>query len=387
MFRLLMVWFMLLQSSVAVRADAREDCETTIGDAAIAACNEAIRKNPLDAQSYNNRGIEYYKKGDSDRAIADFTKAAEVDPKFVVAYENRGRTFVALGRREEAIADFQRALSINPSLQGIKDVLVQLGARPATSAPAPAQAAPAQPAGLAAQGQTAPQGQNQTPQLSFSGQSNARGWLGLKIQKMTDEIGDVLGVEPARGALVVGVSDKGPAEAAGIQFGDVIIRFDDKEIKDARDLPRMVTDTPIGKEVEVVVLRQGREEGKTVRVGRLGVPGAPDGKEEGAPGEKADLQQMFGLSLSDLTTELRQRYQINNNITGVVITGVDENSAAAERRLNAGDVIVEVAREPVSSVADVQKWVDQLKKSSRKSMLFVVADAKGNMRFVALSLQ
>jgi len=218
-----------------------------------------------------------------------------------------------------------------------------------------------------------------------------RGWLGVRIQHMTDELAETMNVKPPRGALVAGVDDKGPAKPAGIRTGDVIVRFDSKDIKEMRDLPRVVADTPVGKDVEVVILRQGKEERKTVKLGRL-----EDGEKQaalaskrngGAPEEKSVVQQTLGLNLANLTSDLRRRYKIKDSVNGVVITGVDANSAAAEKRLNAGDVIVEVAQEAVGSAADVQKRIDQLKKDGRKSALLLVANAEGDLRFVALTLQ
>src|SRR5712692_12040609 len=96
-----------------------------------------------------------------------------------------------------------------------------------------------------------------------------RGWLGVRIQQVTDEIADSLKINPPRGALVAGVDDKGPAKPAGIEPGDVIVKFDGKDIKEMRDLPRVVADTPVGKQTPVIVIRKGKEETKTVTLGRL----------------------------------------------------------------------------------------------------------------------
>jgi len=217
-----------------------------------------------------------------------------------------------------------------------------------------------------------------------------RGWLGVRIQQVTDDIADSLNIKPAKGALVAGVEDKGPAKPAGIEPGDVIVKFDGKDVKEMKDLPRIVADTPVGKDVEVVIIRKGQEEKKTVKLGRL-----EDGEKQAAlttkkddqPEEKSVVQKTLGLQLSNLTDTLRQRYKIKDQIKGVVITGVDANSAAAEKRLNAGDVIVEVAQEPIATPADLQKKLDQLKKDGRKSALFLVSNADGELRFVALGLQ
>ncbi|HVG51962.1 MAG TPA: PDZ domain-containing protein, partial [Xanthobacteraceae bacterium] len=170
----------------------------------------------------------------------------------------------------------------------------------------------------------------------------------------------------------------------------VIVKFDGKDIKEMRDLPRVVADTPVGKDVEVIIIRKGKEDKKTVRLGRLEdgekQQAALQPKKEETPEDKTAVQKALGLQLSTMSDTLRQRYKIKDAVKGVVITGVDANSAAAEKRLNAGDVVVEVAQEAVATPADLQKKVDQLKKDGRKSALFLVANAEGELRFVALSL-
>src|SRR5256714_2043580 len=110
-----------------------------------------------------------------------------------------------------------------------------------------------------------------------------RGWLGVRIQQVTDEIAESLGVKPARGALVAGIDEKGPAKPAGIQAGGVIVTFDGKEGREMRDLPRLVADTPVGKDVAVGVIRKGKEETKTVKLGRL-----EDGEKQAALTSPAD---------------------------------------------------------------------------------------------------
>ena len=218
-----------------------------------------------------------------------------------------------------------------------------------------------------------------------------RGWLGVRIQQVTDDIAESLNIKPTRGALVAGIDDKGPAKPAGIESGDVIVKFDGKDIKEMRDLPRVVADTPVGKDVEVLIIRKGKEEKKTVRLGRLEdgekQQAALTPKKDDVPEEKTVVQKALGLQLSAMSDTLRQRYKIKDTVKGVVITGVDANSAAADKRLSAGDVVVEVAQDAVNTPADLQKKVEQLKKDGRKSALFLVANAEGEMRFVALSLQ
>jgi serine protease Do len=217
-----------------------------------------------------------------------------------------------------------------------------------------------------------------------------RGWLGVRIQQVTDEIAESLNIKPARGALIAGVDDKGPAKPAGIEPGDVVIKFDGKDIKEPKDLSRVVADTAVGKEVEVVVIRKGQEETHKVTLGRLEDTDKVEQasvKSKDEPADKPVTQKALGLDLAALNKDLRGRYKIKDSVKGVLITGVDGTSDAADKRLSAGDVIVEVAQEAVSSAADIKKRVDQLKKDGKKSILLLVSNSDGELRFVALSVQ
>jgi serine protease Do len=216
-----------------------------------------------------------------------------------------------------------------------------------------------------------------------------RGWLGVRIQQVTDEIAESLNVKPARGALIAGVEDKGPAKPAGIEPGDVIVKFDGKDIKEPKDLSRVVADTAVGKEVEVVIIRKGQEETRKVTLGRLedGDKAVPASAKSQPEPEKPVTQKALGLDLASLSKDLRSRYKIKDSVKGVLITNVDGTSDAADKRLSPGEVIVEVAQEAVSNAADVKKRVDQLKKDGKKSVLLLVANGDGELRFVALSVQ
>jgi serine protease Do len=215
-----------------------------------------------------------------------------------------------------------------------------------------------------------------------------RGWLGVRIQQVTDDIAESLGIKPVRGALVAGIDDKGPAKPAGIEPGDVIVKFDGKDIKEMRDLPKIVGDTPIGKDVPVIVIRKGKEETKTVRLGRLeDTPQQASVKRDAVPDDKPVVQKALGLNLANMSDELRKKYKIKESVKGVVIVDVDANSPASEKRLSAGDVIQKVTDEEVATAADVQKRIDQLKKDGKKTALLLVANAEGDVRFVALGLQ
>jgi serine protease Do len=216
-----------------------------------------------------------------------------------------------------------------------------------------------------------------------------RGWLGVSIQNVTDEIAESLNIKPARGALVGKIDPNGPAKAAGLETGDVVVRFDGKDIKEPKDLSRIVADTAVGKDVDVVVIRKGAEETRKVTLGRLDdndkTQQAALKKDE--PVDKPVTQKALGLDLATLSKDLRTRYKIKDSVKGVLVTGVDAASDAAEKRLSAGDVIVEVAQEAVASAADIKKRVDQLKKDGKKSVLLLVSNADGELRFVALGVQ
>ena len=216
-----------------------------------------------------------------------------------------------------------------------------------------------------------------------------RGWLGVRIQQVTDEIAESLGIKPPHGALVAGVDEKGPAKPGGIEPGDVIVKFDGQDIKEMRDLPRVVADTPVGKDVQVQIIRKGREETKTVKLGRL-----EDGEKQASltptpntPETQPVIKKTLGLELSNMSDDLRKKYKIKDTVKGIVILGVDASSPAADKRLNAGDTIVEIAQEAVASADDFQAKIDKLKKDGRRSALLLVASAEGELRFVALALQ
>jgi serine protease Do len=196
-------------------------------------------------------------------------------------------------------------------------------------------------------------------------------------------------IKPARGALIAGVDDKGPAKPAGIEPGDVVVKFDGKDIKEPKDLSRIVADTAVGKEVEVIVIRKGEEQTLKVTLGRLEDTdkAQPAAIKKDEPAEKVVTQKALGLDLAALSKDLRGKYKIKDSVKGVIVTGVDATSDAADKHLSAGDVIVEVAQEAVASAADIKKRTDQLKKDGKKTVLLLVSNSDGELRFVALSLQ
>ena len=217
-----------------------------------------------------------------------------------------------------------------------------------------------------------------------------RGWLGVRIQQVSEEIADSLNIKPPRGALIAGIDDKGPAKPAGIEPGDVVVKFDGQDIKEMRDLPKIVAETPVGKDVEVTIIRKGKEEKKTVKLGRLEddkKEAALTPKKDDAGDDKPAIKKALGLDLANLTAELRKKYDIKDKVKGVLITGVDPNSAASEKRLMPGMVIAEVQQQPVATAAELQQRIEKLKKDGKKAVVLLVVSPDGDPTFVALSLQ
>ena len=214
-----------------------------------------------------------------------------------------------------------------------------------------------------------------------------RGWLGVRIQNVDDATAEALNLKGgARGALVAGVDEKGPAKTAGIELGDVIVKFNGTPVKASGDLPRIVASTPVGQKVDVVVMRKGEEVTKPVTLGRLEDSDKPQLANLRQPEPESATRQALGLNLSGITDELRKKYSIKDTVKGVVVTRVDPNSTASDKRIQPGEVIVEVGQEAVSTPADVTKRVDALKKEGRKSVLLLVASATDDVRFVAIGL-
>jgi len=225
-------------------------------------------------------------------------------------------------------------------------------------------------------------------QLRLYGETR-RGWLGVKIQTVTEDIAETLNVPANQGALVAAVTPDSPAAKAGLEAGDVILKFDGKEVSTMRGLPKIVAQTPIGKAVDVEVLRKGEKKMIKVAVGRLTEDDEDPGKKPAAPvtePEKAPERSLLGLTLSPLTDQLRSKYGIDSKMKGVVVTEIDPSSAAAAKSIKVGDIIVEAGQDPVATPDDVAKSIEKIKKLGRKAVLFRVEDGKGDLRFVAVPL-
>ena len=244
--------------------------------------------------------------------------------------------------------------------------------------------------------------QNIFTQLREFGETR-RGWLGVRIQPVTDDIAESLGMTETKGALVAGVIKGGPVDNGSIQTGDVIVRFDGKDVHEMRDLPRVVAESPVGKAVDVVLLRNGKETTVKVTLGRLedGDKAADaedevtqeDGttEEDNAPEsevqpERTGTETVLGMGVGDLDEEARKTFDIDESVKGVVITEVAPDSAAAERGIVPGDVIVEIGQEAVTTAAEVKSRIARLKSEDRRNALMMIANRSGALRYVTVRI-
>ncbi|OEC98104.1 MULTISPECIES: DegQ family serine endoprotease [unclassified Rhizobium] len=260
-----------------------------------------------------------------------------------------------------------------------------------------------------------------------------RGWLGVRIQPVTDDVANSLGLSEAKGALVAGVIKGGPVDNGSIKAGDVILKFDGKDVDEMRDLPRVVAESPVGKEVDVVVYRDGKQQTIKVTLGRLedsdqaaaasadknkkpqlapddkgnsdgvinpdqgddGDDDGMDGQDQGGDPQQSPQAQppvqatsnILGMKLSTLTAENRKSFGIADSVDGVVITEVAPGSAAAEKGLKPGDVVVEVAQEFVQTPSAASEKVASLKREGRRNAQMMIASPNGDLRFIAVALE
>ncbi|WP_339854753.1 DegQ family serine endoprotease [Roseovarius nubinhibens] len=213
-----------------------------------------------------------------------------------------------------------------------------------------------------------------------------RGWLGVRIQDVTEDVAEAIGLEQARGALVTDVPE-GPAMDGGMKSGDVILSFDGKDVEDTRGLVRRVGNAEVGKAVRVVVFRDGKTTTLKVTLGRREeaegtVPAAQmQDAEDPAPVER----DVLGLTLSEMSDELRQQLDLKPEANGLVVRDVDPESEAYEKGLRGGDVITEAGQQSLATVEDFETRIEDAKEAGRKSLLLLVRRS-GEPRFVALSL-
>ena len=225
-----------------------------------------------------------------------------------------------------------------------------------------------------------------TAQLQNFGETR-RGWLGVRIQQVTDELAEGLSLGKARGALVSEISPDGPAEKGGVKVGDVIVKFDGKPVPAMRDLPRIVAETKIDKPVQVEVIRRGKSRMLKIVTGRL-EEASTKPVEEDRPQEKArttDDMSYLGITVQSLSRENRQRFGLADDVIGAVIIDVARDSTAFEAGIRPGDVVSEIDQKPVGSAKAAVDALKAAKKSGRSSVLAFIRSGE-TVRFIAIPL-
>mgnify|MGYP001204334919 CR=1 FL=1 len=225
-----------------------------------------------------------------------------------------------------------------------------------------------------------------TAQLQNFGETR-RGWLGVRIQQVTDELAEGLSLGKARGALVSEISPDGPAEKGGVKVGDVIVRFDGKPVPTMRDLPRIVAETTIDKPVQVEVIRRGKSRMLKIVTGRLEEASSkPENEKQTQEKVRSDDDESYiGLTLQSLSRENRQRFGLGDDVIGAVIVDVERDSAAFEAGIRPGDVVSEIDQRPVGSAKAVVDALKAAKKNGRNSALAFIRSGE-TVRFIALPL-
>lgn len=245
---------------------------------------------------------------------------------------------------------------------------------------------------------------NVIDQLKKYGETK-RGWLGVRIQPVEEDVAQTLGLDSPRGALIAGIIEGGPVDGGPLKAGDVILNFNGKAISSAKDLTRTVAESPIDEDIPVKVLRDGKEADVVVRLALVeetaadsdsesadttqefddeGKPPSDEGEEEG---DQQSQLLVLGMLLSPLDDTARQEFGVDESVDGVLVSEVEDGSAAAAEGIAAGDIIVEVSQEFVSLPDDVATKIGKLREDGRRNAQVLVSNAAGDLRFVSLRLE
>lgn len=239
-------------------------------------------------------------------------------------------------------------------------------------------------------------------QLKEFGQAR-RGWLGVQIQTINEDVAERLKVEANVGALVSAVTADSPASKGGLQQGDIIMKFNGKSVTAMRGLPRLVAQTPVGKTIDVEIQRKGEKKTLQVAIGRLdeedaksdetpiavkpnpGVTG-PDGLPKSKRNDDGSLatSSLLGLKLAPVTEDVREQYGLGPQAKGLVVTEIEPKSAAAEKNIRVGDVIVEAQEMQIRTSTDLADRIESIKKAGGNTVLLLVEDAKGEVRTLSV---
>jgi serine protease Do len=213
-----------------------------------------------------------------------------------------------------------------------------------------------------------------------------RGWLGVRIQVVTQEIADIEKLDKPRGALVASVAEKSPSDKAGIKAGDIILEFNGTKINEMKELPKIVAQTEVGKTVDVKVWRNKKEIIKKIKLGRLETSSDfKEEKKETIP-ETPEISEIKSLKIIArlLNKKDIEQRKLPNQTTGLVITNIGKNSPV--NYLNVGDIIVEAQKKKIKSIKDLENIVDKALKSNQKTILIVIYNNQNQRRYIGVKL-
>ena len=211
----------------------------------------------------------------------------------------------------------------------------------------------------------------------------ARGWLGVSIQNVTEDIGEALGLEEPTGAIISSIVSGGPADEAGFERQDVVLEIDGEAVEDARDLTRRVGNIAVGEQARFRVLRDGRERNLRVTMGER--PSDEELNQMPARGEDAPVVSWFGMRLTPLDEESREARDLGASVSGLVVDGIDPGSEAARKGLVAGDVILEAGGNEVATPDEFGAVIEDARSDGRSAILLLV-EGRGGQRYVALQI-
>lgn len=219
-----------------------------------------------------------------------------------------------------------------------------------------------------------------------------RGWLAIRIQPINEQIAETLELPNTDGAMVASKMEAEDVDNKALKEGDVILKFGDKPIKNAKDLPRIVAESPVGRDVKVTILRDGKQQVVNVKLGQLkeeenepAIDDTSDGTEDTTSAESAP-KPLLGMQITALDENLRKKFGIVESVKGVIITDIETNSIASDKRIHIGEVIISINQEVVSNREDVVKRIKTLRDTGRQNALIMVAKPNGDLRMVTLPL-
>jgi len=213
-----------------------------------------------------------------------------------------------------------------------------------------------------------------------------RGWLGVRIQIVTDEIADVEKLDEPRGALVASVAEKSPSDKAGIKAGDIILEFNGTKIKEMKELPKIVAQTEVGKTVEVKIWRNKKEITKKIKLGRLETSEDFKEEEKKVTTKSPEISEIKSLKIIArlLNKKDIEQRKLPNQTTGLVITNIGKNSPV--NYLNVGDIIIEAQKKQIRSIKNLEDIIDSALKSNEKTILIVIYNNENQRRYIGVKL-